>query len=67
MSRESPTEASPAVNSSDGMVVNRIGRFEVRAISPDRIVERQQPRPGELVELTGVAVVEERCGGDLGF
>jgi hypothetical protein len=49
------------------MVVNRIGRFEVRAISPDRIVERQQPRPGELVELTGVAVVEERCGGDLGF
>ena len=22
---------------------------------------------GQLYELTGVAVVEERCGGDLGF
>src|SRR5215469_1681402 len=32
----------------------------------DRIVERQQPRPGELVELAGVAIVDQRFGGDLG-
>src|SRR5690348_3038979 len=32
----------------------------------DRIAECQQPRPGELVELTGVPVIEERFRGDLG-
>src|SRR5689334_13055784 len=32
----------------------------------DRIAECQQPRPGELVELAGVPVIEERFRGDLG-
>ena len=32
----------------------------------DRVGEREQPRPGQLVELPGVAVLRERGDGDVG-